>query len=94
MAGALTALVTDIPRLPAAARAVFGGGVERMTASLSELLTGIGWPEAEVAAGALLSEMVGAVSLARSVADLVQSDRILMSARIDILRRFGLEKAH
>jgi TetR/AcrR family transcriptional repressor of nem operon len=89
----LTALATDIPRLPEAARAVFGDGVERMTASLVELLDGIGWPEPEAAAGALLSEMVGAVSLARSVVDPAQSDRILMTARTDILRRFGLEKA-
>ena len=87
----LTALVTDLPRLPEAARAVFGHGVERMTASLTDLLKGIGWPDAEAAAGPLLSEMVGAVSLARSVADPAQSDQILMSARTDILRRFGLE---
>ena len=31
------------------------------------------------------------VQMARSVADPVQSDAILMSARTDILRRFGLE---
>ena len=87
----LTALATDIPRLPEAARAVFGEGVARMTASLAALLQGIGWPEPEATAGPLLSAMVGAVSLARSVADPIQSDRILMSARTDILRRFGLE---
>jgi TetR/AcrR family transcriptional repressor of nem operon len=87
----LTALATDLPRLPEAARAVFGGGVERMTASLAALLQAIDWPQPEAAAAALLSEMVGAVSLARSVADPVQSDRILMTARTDILGRFGLE---
>jgi TetR/AcrR family transcriptional repressor of nem operon len=88
----LTALATDIPRLPDAAKVVFGEGVARLTASLTALLEGIGWPDAEDAAGALLSEMVGAVSLSRSVADTEQSDRILMAARTDILRRFGLEK--
>ncbi len=71
---------------------VFGEGVARLTASLTALLEGIGWPDAEDAAGALMSEMVGAVSLSRSVADTEQSDRILMAARTDILRRFGLEK--
>jgi TetR/AcrR family transcriptional repressor of nem operon len=87
----LTALATDIPRLPDAAKIVFGEGVARMTASMTALLEGIGWPDAEAAAGALISEMVGAVSLSRSVADPEQSDRILMTARTDILRRFGLE---
>ena len=88
----LTALATDIPRLPDAAKIVFGEGVARMTASMTALLEGIGWPEAEAAAGALISEMVGAVSLSRSVADTEQSERILWTARRDILQRFGLEK--
>ena len=88
----LTALATDIPRLPDAAKVVFGEGVGRMTASMTALLEGIGWPDPEAAAGALISELVGAVSLSRSVADPEQSERILWTARRDILQRFGLEK--
>jgi TetR/AcrR family transcriptional repressor of nem operon len=87
----LAALATDLPRLPETARTVFGEGVERLTASLAELLEAIGRSDANEAAGALLSQMVGAVSLSRSVADPAQSDQILMSARTDILRRLGLE---
>lgn len=87
----LAALATDLPRLPEDARAVFGEGVERLTASLAESLEAMGWPDPAPAASALLSEMVGALSLARSVADPVQSDRILMNARAEILHRFGLE---
>jgi TetR/AcrR family transcriptional repressor of nem operon len=89
----LAALATDLPRLPEPARVVFGQGVASLTASLGELLAGIGWPQPQEAAGALLSEMVGAVSLARSVADAAQSDEILLTARTDILNRFGLESA-
>jgi TetR/AcrR family transcriptional repressor of nem operon len=88
----LAALATDLPRLPEASRAVFGEGVESLSASLAELLEGLGHPDAAATARALLAEMVGALSLARSVADPIQSDQILMSARADILRRFDLER--
>ena len=87
----LTALATDLPRLPEPARRVFGEGVALMTASMAGLLQAIDWPDAETAAISLVSEMVGAVSLARSVADAEQSDRILKSTRDEIMRRFGLE---
>jgi TetR/AcrR family transcriptional repressor of nem operon len=87
----LAALATDLPRLPEPARVVFGQGVASLTASLAEMLAGIGWPQPEEAAGALLSQMVGAVSLARSVADSAQSDQILLTARNEVLSRFGLE---
>ena len=87
----LAALATDLPRLPRPARVVFGEGVARLTASLADLLAAVDWPRPEAGAAALLSQMVGAVSLARSVADPVQSDLILKTARDDILQRFGLE---
>jgi TetR/AcrR family transcriptional repressor of nem operon len=87
----LTALATDLPRLPQPAKAVFGEGVERMTQSMADLLAAIDWPDPQGAASGLVSEMVGAVSLARSVADGAQSDRILKCARDEIIRRLGLE---
>jgi TetR/AcrR family transcriptional repressor of nem operon len=87
----LPALATDVPRLPEAARKVFGEGVAVLTAGLAEMLEAIDWPRPEEAASALLSEMTGAVSLARSVADPTQSDRILLNARTEILRRLGLD---
>ncbi|MDR3510448.1 MAG: TetR/AcrR family transcriptional regulator [Caulobacteraceae bacterium] len=87
----LAALATDLPRLPEPARLAFGEGVQRLTDRLAGLLGDIGWPDAPAAASALLSEMVGAVSLARSVADPAQSDRILLASRTAILRRLGLD---
>ncbi len=87
----LPALAADLPRLPEPARQVFGEGIARMTASMAELLAAIDWPEPETVAVGLVSEMVGAVSLARSVADVEQSDRILKTSRDEIISRFGLE---
>jgi TetR/AcrR family transcriptional repressor of nem operon len=87
----LPALSADIARLPEPARRVFGEGVARLSGSLAELLEAMDWPEPQAAATALLSQMVGAVSLARSVADPDQSDLILRTSRTEILRRFDLE---
>jgi len=89
----LAALATDIPRLQQMAREVFGQGVERLTTSIAGLLDGAGLPQPRAAATSLLSEMVGALALSRSVADVAQSDRILKTSREDILRRLGLEAA-
>jgi TetR/AcrR family transcriptional repressor of nem operon len=85
----LAALATDLPRMPEDAKAAFGEGVARMTEALETLVEATGGPSE--AAGPLISEMVGALALARSVADPAQSDQILMAARADILRRLGLE---
>ena len=87
----MAALATDLPRLPEPARVVFGQGVASLTASLAELLEAIDWPAPEASAAALLSQMVGTVSLARSVADPTQSDLILKTSRDEILRRVGVE---
>jgi TetR/AcrR family transcriptional repressor of nem operon len=87
----LAALATDAPRLPEAAQVVFGKGVEGLTVAIAGLLEAVGQPQPQACASALLSEMVGAVSLARSVADPEQSDLILKTARDDILRRLALE---
>lgn len=89
----LPALSADLPRLSDPAREVFGQGVARLTASIAGQLEAIGWPEPETGASALLSQLVGAVSLARAVADSDQSDRILAVARADVMSRYGIEAA-
>lgn len=89
----LPALSADLPRLPDKAREVFGEGVARLTASIAGQLEAIGRPDPEIGASALLSEMVGAVSLARAVSDPDQSDKILAVAKADIMTRYGLEAA-
>ena len=51
---------------------------------------GDGPAAAAVLAASLLAEMVGAVTLARAVADPAQSDAILKSARVAAKARVGL----
>ena len=88
----LAALASDAPRLPEAARRAFGAGVQTLSQAIAGLIEARGMADAERTASALLSQMVGAVSLARSVADPAQSDLILKDARDDILGRMGLER--
>jgi len=84
-------LSADAPRLPAPARERFAKGVADLTARLADRLAALGWPEAPAAARSLLSEMVGALSLARADPDLVRSDAILAATRAALKARFRLE---
>ncbi len=87
----LPSLSADLARLPAEAQGVFGGGVARLTGYIAEKLQAMGEPEPQALAGSVLSELVGAVSLARAVADPVQSDAILKASRASLRARLGLE---
>ncbi len=84
-------LSADAPRLAAPSREQFAQGVADLTARLAQVLTQLGRPDAEEAAGSMLSEMVGAVSLARAEPDLARSDAILARTRVSLTRRLGLE---
>ena len=84
-------LSADAPRLAAPSREQFAQGVADLTARLAQVLTQLGRPDAEEAAGSMLSEMVGAVSLARAEPELARSDAILARTRVSLTRRLGLE---
>ena len=84
-------LSADAPRLAAPSREQFAQGVADLTARLAQVLTQLGRPDAEEAAGSMLSEMVGAVSLARAEPNLARSDAILARTRVSLTRRLGLE---
>ena len=84
-------LANDAPRLSAAARLQFARGVQGLTDSLAALLEGIGQPQPEAEAASALSEMVGALTLARAEPDAARSSRILEISRSRLLQRFGLE---
>jgi TetR/AcrR family transcriptional repressor of nem operon len=86
----LPALSADLPRLPPPSREAFGRGVASLTARLAEGLAAAGCAEPQTLASSVLSEMVGAVALARAVADPLQSDRLLDAARQTIRRQTGL----
>ena len=81
----------DAPRLPAPSREQFALGVTLLTDRLSQALTQLGRPDAEETAGSMLSEMVGAVALARAEPDPVRSDAILARTRASLTRHLGLE---
>ena len=86
----LPALSGDLPRMPAAARKRFEAGVRRMTDSIADLLKQIGQPAPDELAASIVSEMVGAIVLARAVPSAELSTRILEGARDQIRRRAGL----
>ncbi len=87
----LPALAADLPRMAPASRERYGQGVAALTALIADALEALGRPDAQTLAGSALSEMVGALSLSRAVADPDQSDLILDASRAALKRRLGLE---
>lgn len=89
----LPTLSGDLARSGGAQRERFGKGVEALTARLAKALGGIGVTDPHAEGSAMLAQMVGAVALARAVADPIQSDAILADARIGLIRRYRLGDA-
>jgi TetR/AcrR family transcriptional repressor of nem operon len=85
----LPALSADLPRLPVESRERYGRGVADMTWFLTRQMEAAGCDDAPALASSVLSELVGAVALARAVADRAQSNAILTAARESIRRRVG-----
>jgi TetR/AcrR family transcriptional repressor of nem operon len=83
-------LSADAARMDPQSRARFADGVAELTDRLARLLTGIGDPDPSPHAASLLSEMVGALSLARADPDPARSDAILERSRAALKTRFGL----
>jgi TetR/AcrR family transcriptional repressor of nem operon len=77
----LAAVSGDLPRLPQSARERYGQGVQRLTAGIASLLRRQGCAAAESQALSILSELVGALVMARAVPDRERSDAMLRSAR-------------
>jgi TetR/AcrR family transcriptional repressor of nem operon len=84
-------LSADAPRLSTPSREQFAQGVALLTDRLVQALEQLGRPDAEETAGSMLSEMVGAVALARAEPDPIRSDAILARTRASLTRRLGLE---
>jgi len=87
----LPTLAADLPRLAPASRGRYGQGVADLTALIADALRAMGRQDAQALACSALAEMVGALSLARAVADPDQSDLILDASRTALKRRLGLE---
>lgn len=88
----LPALASELPRLQPEARARFAEGVDRLTRRLEALMAAAGIDDAEALASSVLAEMVGAMSLARTLPDPDASAQMLARSRSAILHRLGLGK--
>jgi len=89
----IAALSTDMARLEPVSRERFGQGIATLTGWLADALGRHGVADTGPAASVMLSEMVGALSLSRAVADPAQSDAILAYAATAIRQRFNLGDA-
>jgi TetR/AcrR family transcriptional regulator, transcriptional repressor for nem operon len=89
----LPALAADLPRLDRASRAGFTQGTERLTTALAQLIAKLGRGDATALASSALAEMVGALSLARAIADEKRSDAVLEHSRNALKRRLGIVRA-
>jgi TetR/AcrR family transcriptional repressor of nem operon len=86
----LPRLSGELARLPGPARDRFAKGAAGLTRRIAELLDKLGMSDAELAAASVVSEMVGALALARAVPDREQSNRILKASREGLKRRLGV----
>jgi TetR/AcrR family transcriptional repressor of nem operon len=76
----LASVTGDLPRLPEAARVRYTEGVERLAGGIIRLLKKLGNKNADALAFSALSEMAGALALARATSDPDLSDRMLASS--------------
>jgi TetR/AcrR family transcriptional repressor of nem operon len=86
----IPALAGDLPRLSRPARERFAAGVAAMSGSLEDKLRRVGHVDAAQAATSMLSELVGALALARAEPDPGRSDMILENSRRALKSRFNL----
>lgn len=84
-------LAGDAPRLADASRERYARGTANLTQVIADRLVELDRPHAEDEASSMLSELVGAVTLARAEADPDRSDAILERSRAHLKRRLGLE---
>lgn len=90
----LPSLSGDMARLEPLSRERFGQGVEAIMGRIAGMLEGSGAEDPESEASAVMSQMVGALALARAVADPGQSDHILETTRADLKRRYDVGADH
>jgi TetR/AcrR family transcriptional repressor of nem operon len=89
----MAALSSDLPRLPEQTRALFAEGAQHLVESMTEKLTALGFANPQMLARSTVSELVGALSLARAETDAKRSDTILADSRQLLKQRLGLESA-
>jgi TetR/AcrR family transcriptional repressor of nem operon len=83
-------LAGEIPRLDPSSRERYGASVAGLTEILAVRLRALDRADADAVASSVVTELVGALTLSRAVADKAQSDAILARSRDSILARLGL----
>jgi len=83
-------LVGDLPRLTGDSQVAFQSGVERMKGRLAGWLQELGRADADELAASALSEMVGALALARANPDERAAAAFLRQTRTRLKDRLGL----
>lgn len=83
-------LMGDLPRLSVEARRSFAEGLERLARAVGGPLRKLGVPHPIQAGRAIISQMAGAVALARALRDTPASDQILRDTRRDVRARLNL----
>jgi TetR/AcrR family transcriptional repressor of nem operon len=86
----IAALSSEAVRFPAAAKEQFEDGLNRFRQAIAEALREIGAPNPEGLASSTVAEMVGALTLARSMPR-EASNTLLATSREQIKRRLGLK---
>ena len=87
----IAALASDLPRLKKPALEQFADGAARLRAALADKLAQLGNADPQQEASSAMSELVGALSLARAEPDAKRSDAILADSRRALKRRLKLE---
>ena len=85
-------IATEVPRLGTASRKRYGAAVAGLSELVATPLRALGRPDADALslASSIVAELIGALSLARAVAEKAQSDAILARSREGILARLDL----
>ncbi|MCQ8280080.1 TetR/AcrR family transcriptional regulator [Acetobacteraceae bacterium KSS8] len=86
----LPSLTGDVPRMPPGARQRFAVGIDAFRTALEQAFTAIAAPEPASLASSVLSEMVGAMALARALDDDDKASAMLEASKTQIKARIGL----
>jgi TetR/AcrR family transcriptional repressor of nem operon len=87
----LAAMSTDIPRLYREARDGFERGAALLASAIAGRLRELGHAAPGQLAVSVLSELVGAMVMARSITDAERSAAVLQASRSQLLARLGLK---
>lgn len=87
----VVALNSDVARMPAVVKKHFEAGMQGLTKSLADVLEQLNHPQPMALATSALSEMVGAMSVARTVTNAELSAQVLEISRESIKKRLGLQ---